>query len=236
MKYYKTDSRRISFTEYWHMASTVRGFLLASFNKIIGKQMDFVKGIAEPNSLREKIIPPASIPATILANLDSGIAELKRLGFDQFWYYSGSKESLYSGVGYSVQAMHASRQTIGKIVFIVVKNRQSFSFGFVSQLGDERFYFTTNNRRKFNPAPKHFGLRKLGTTSGQLWNFHRKRLESLNRRGESVKTFADFNDMVESDNLYIKQNFEDKIRRGIWVEMTDAEVAACKAQLVERAS
>jgi hypothetical protein len=229
MKYYKTDSRKISFIEYWNITSTLKGFLLASRNKILGKQMNLTRGIPELVPFPERIVATNAIPPLILANLDSGIAELKQLGFDQFWYYM-SKESLTAGVGYGVQAVHSSRQAIGKIVFVAVRKRKHFSFSFISQLKDETFYFTTNNRKRFNSAPGHFGLRKLGTTSRQLWEIHQKSLERLSRRGNPVKVLADFNQMVESDNVYMKQMYEDKIRRGIWVEMTEAEVATLRAQ------
>ena len=80
MKYYKTDSRKISFREYWHISP--KGFWIAWLNKILGKQMNLSHGIPEPQPFKSRIIEPASIPCKILEKIDSEIHELKRLGFD----------------------------------------------------------------------------------------------------------------------------------------------------------
>ena len=229
MKYYKTDSRKISFVEYWHLSGTLKGFLRTSLNKIRGKQLNLVSGIPDYTPFRERIIKATVVPPKVLANLDSGIAELKRLGFNQFWYYT-LKDSLTAGVGYGVQALHTSGTTIGKVVFVAVKNRRNFSFSFISHLQDKTYYFTTNNQRRFNPAPEHWGTRKLGTTSSQLWEAHQQALQKLERKGNPAKALGDFDQMAATDDTYMEQIYADRIGRGIWVEMSEAEVAALRAQ------
>jgi len=144
MKYYKTDSRKISFREYYNIA-TGTSFILPWLLKILGLPLRLTSGIPEPQSFRHNIIDSAAIPSEILAKLNSGILELQKLGFDQFWYYT-LKDSLIGGGAFGVSILHPSQRTIGKIVFVSIKSRQSFVFLLVSELSDGTILATTNNK------------------------------------------------------------------------------------------
>ena len=114
MKYYKTDSRKISFGEYWRI-STGFGFVIAWINKVFGIPMNFISGIPEPQPFRDRLIETDIMPRTIFEKLNLGVQDLQQLGFNQFWFYT-SKSSLTSGFGYAVQALHSSHKVVGKII------------------------------------------------------------------------------------------------------------------------
>jgi len=91
MKYYKTDSRRISFREYWHISR--KGFLFGWLNKILGRRLNLTTGIPGPQPFRDKVIARESLPPLMMERFDRAAEDLRRLGFDQFWLF-GAKDSL----------------------------------------------------------------------------------------------------------------------------------------------
>jgi hypothetical protein len=227
MKYYKTDSRKASYAEYWHITNTMGGFLLGAFNKFRGKQMNLTKGIPGHTPFREKIIEANIIPPKMLAILDSSVAEIKQLGFYEHWYYT-TKNSLTAGNAYGVQAISGDRQSICKVVYVEVKTRQNFSVSFISQLPDKTYYATTNNKKMFNAPPGRKGIRKLGATSGQLWELHQQALKKLAADGNPARVMSNFDQMAEVEDTFMSEMYADRIRRGLWVEMTEAEVNALR--------
>src|SRR5262249_4163661 len=121
MKYYKTDSRKISFREYWNISPS--GFLFAWFCKCLGIPLKLAGGIPSPRSLREDVISEGDVPGEVLFKMNSTANQLRQLGFDQFWYHT-PKLSLIGGLAYEVHALHSSRKSIGKIIFVSIKYRQ----------------------------------------------------------------------------------------------------------------
>lgn len=227
MKYYKTDSRKISFVEYWYISRTFSGFLVGGVNKLLNRKMNFAKGIPGQAPFRDRIIEASAVPHDILGILDSAILELKTLGFHQYWYYS-AKNSLTSGKAYSVQALHEGGQALGKIIFVEYRRRRNSSLSFISQLRDKTFYSTNNNRRTFNPPPGSQGRRMRGATAAQLWESHQMNLKKLANLANPAKVMNDFDQMAEVDDDLMTRIYADRIGRGIWVEMTEAEVNALR--------
>src|SRR5690348_9145404 len=107
MKYYKTDSRRISFREYWHLSR--KGFLLGWINKIRGVRMNLAAGFPEPQPFRDKIMERDQVPPPVLETLAGPMAELRQLGCEQFWFYR-LKESLMPIFSYGVETLHPGQK------------------------------------------------------------------------------------------------------------------------------
>ena len=229
MRYYKTDSRKISFREYWNISSGC-GFIAAWLCKIFGIPLKLTDGIPELVSFRERVVEARLVPSEIAAKLNSGIIDLQMLGFDQFWFYT-SKDSLIGGLAYGVQALHSSYKTIGKIIFASYRARESSLLAFVSELTDGTFLGTTNNKQRFNNPPGYYVQRRLHATATQLWELHQNRLAALSQIN-SPKTISNFDQVVVFEDETSRMSYEDKIARGIWVEMTDSEVMALRAKAV----
>ena len=47
---------------------------------------------------------------------------------------------------------------------------------------------------------------------------------------KSLQKFASLDDVADFEDKLVQENYDDKIKRGIWVEMTEAEVAVLRAQ------
>ncbi|HEV2695410.1 MAG TPA: hypothetical protein VG347_21120 [Verrucomicrobiae bacterium] len=226
MKYYKTDSRKISYVEYWHLSR--KGFLLGWWNKLIGKQMNLVRGIPGPTPLADRIISAGAVPAEIRHRLEHGISDLRAVGFDQFWYYS-SKGSLTGGLSYAVEALHSSRQILAKVIYVFYRNRERTVIYLVSGLPNDTLLATTNKKRDFTPRPGHIVQRKVGADAKYLIDLHQQKLSQLTA-GQPALVFNNLEAVTAFEDKFLRESYDHKIRRGTWVEMTEAEVAALRAQ------
>jgi hypothetical protein len=56
-------------------------------------------------------------------------------------------------------------------------------------------------------------------------------LAKLSRDNNPPKTVSNLDEVDEIENKTSRMSFEDKVARGIWVEMTDSEVEALRAKL-----
>lgn len=227
MTYYKTDSRKISFMEYWHL--TPRGFWLAWWHKLMGNQLNLARGIPSPQPLKSRLVDADAIPKPIFEKLNTSVQELRALGFDRLWYETYAKESLLTGLAYSAIALPASGQIIAKTIFVCVPRREHTTTVFLSDLGAETILATTNKKPAFRPLPNHLVQRKVGAGIPFLLAWHQQKLSALGRE-RPARVFTDLDDLAAFDDRLVQQTYDDKIQRGIWVEMSDAEVAALRAQ------
>jgi hypothetical protein len=228
MKYYRTDSRKISFREYWNISRGGR-FPFAALYKILGIPLKLTEGIPEPQPLRDRLIEAAAIPRRALEKLDPAILEFRELGFDQFWF-STQKDSMMIGSGYAVQTLHSSHLAIGKIISASYRTRENFVLAFFSRFKDGTILATTDKEPAFRVLPGYVVQRlPRGTGARRLWELHQKKLAAP--RGDiPPDTFANFDQVAAFDDETVRAMYEDKIRRRIWVEMTEAEVAALRSK------
>jgi len=226
MKYYKTDSRKISFREYYHLSNGK--FVEAWLYKIFGIPMKLARGIPEPQPFRDNIVEAAVIPAGILAKLNSGILELKKIGFNEFWFYT-VKASLLGGTGYGVNALHSGLQTAGKVIHVTYKHRESFLYGFISELNDGKVLATTNHKRQFNPPPGQIVVRDIDASPARLLELHQRKLTELSAHNPP-RTIGNLDQLAALDEKTARISFDDKVTRGVWVEMTAIEVTALRLE------
>jgi hypothetical protein len=225
MKYYKINSRKISFGEYWHISSG-SGFLIGWLGKLLGIPISFSKGIPEPQPFRENIIEANAIPPGVLKKLNSAVLDFRQLGFNQFWFYT-LKNSLMAGSAYGVQALHSSHRTMGKIIYVSFKTRESFVLGFLCELNDGTIFGSANRKQDFNNPPNFIVQRLPGANASQLWELHQKTLAGFDHNNPP-KIIAGFDQVAAFEDKTARLNHEVKIGRGILVEMTEAEVAALR--------
>jgi len=226
MKYYKTDSRKISYREYWHLSR--KGFWLAWLNKLRGKRMNFIRGIPGPQPLADRLVEPDAMPREILERLAPAVLDLEKLGFNQSWYYT-NPQSLTEGVGYGVIGLHSSRCILSKAIYVSYKSRERFIIALVSGFADGTILGTTNKKRDFNSPPRHVVQRRVGADAECLFNLHQKKLARMGR-GNRPEMLNGQVEVAAFEDRFMQQSYADKIKRGIWVEMAEAEVTALRAQ------
>ena len=190
--------------------------------------MNLICGIPGPEPLKNRIVEAGSVPGKILGQLNSGVKELQKLGFDQFWHYT-SKSSLTGGSGCGIEGLHSSRQVLAKIIYVSFKTRESLVMGFISGFSNEIVLGTTNKKQDFNTPPNHINQRQIGADAPRLWELHRQKLTELGRNN-LPQSFASLDEVAAFEDKILQMSYDDKIKRGIWVEMTDGEVALLLSQ------
>jgi hypothetical protein len=204
-------------------------FPLAVLFKVLRIPLKLPAGIPEPQPLRDRLIDGNTIPRNISERLNSVIPEFRELGFDQFWFHT-LKDVLMIASGYGVQALHSSHLVIGQILFVSYKARERFALAFVSRFSDGTILATTDTKPNFRPLPNYIVQRFPGAGARRLWELHQKKQAALSTSAAPL-TFANFEQTAAFADEASRASFEDRIRRGIWVEMTEAEVAALRAKL-----
>lgn len=190
--------------------------------------MNFAKGMPGPQSFISRVVTPETIPKSIFYKLNADVRDLWNVGFDQYWYYT-AKQSLTSGVAYGVACLHSSKLTVANAIYVSVKTRERLVIALLSDLADGTMLGTTNKKQEFNPLPGHIAQRKIGASAQELLELHQQKLSALHSKNPA-RVLAGLNEVAAVEDKLQHQVFDDKIRRGIWVEMTDAEVEALRAQ------
>jgi hypothetical protein len=150
------------------------------------------------------------------------------LGFDQFWL-SGAKNSLTGGISHGLVALHPAKTTIAKVLYALFRTREVQVTMFESKLANGTILGTTNKRRDFDPQPGVIIERHVGERAASLWQRHQKKLKALPADNPPVM-FGGFEQVAAFEDKLVRDIYDNKIRRGIWVEMTEAEVAALRAK------
>jgi hypothetical protein len=229
VKYYKIDSRRVSFREYWHIAHGM-GIFIGWINKVLRRRIALASGMPEPQPFRDKVIERESLPPLMMKRFDGAAEDLRRLGFDQFWLY-GAKEKLTGGISCGMVALHPAKTATAKVIYALFRGREVQVTIFQSELADGTILATGNKKRDFNPLPGVIVQRHVGESAAGLWKRHQGRIEALPSRNPPIM-FAGLEQVAAFEDKLVQKSYDDKIRRGIWIEMTDAEVAALRAQRV----
>jgi len=104
---------------------------------------------------------------------------------------------------------------------------------FLSELNDETVLGTTNKKAEFTPPKQSVIQRRVGANAKELWALHQQRLSELNPN-IPAKTIVGLDQVAAFEDKTLHRSYEDKVRRGIWVEMTEAEVAALRAKGIQK--
>jgi hypothetical protein len=228
-RYYKVDSRKITFVEYWRLSSTFSGFLGGCVNKMLGRRMKLSEGIPEPTTFRDRIAQKEELLPHLVANLENGVADCVTLGFGSICYFN-VKNKLNPGESGGVHLLHESGEVAVTIVHVKLRARERTVIGFISLLSDGKTIATSNKRPEFNNPPGVEIERLVGGGVAALWQRHSQRLERVRDATPPRKLIfpAAYEELFEA---MTKKVFEHNVRRGLWVEMTALEIVFAKLKL-----
>ena len=91
------------------------------------------------------------------------------------------------------------------------------------------FLATTDERPRYNPPPGHTVIRLFQANAARLWELHQQQLSELTPHNPPKPT-ANLEEVAVMEDRCFRMAFADKISRGVWVEMTEAEVQALRAK------
>jgi hypothetical protein len=128
-----------------------------------------------------------------------------------------------------VEGLHSSGQILAKVLYVFFRTRERFAIALFSDFDGKTIFATTNKKPEFNPPSNHIVQRKIGARSEFLFDWHQQKLAEMSQT-KSLQKFASLDDVADFEDKLVQENYDDKIKRGIWVEMTEAEVAVLRAQ------
>jgi hypothetical protein len=228
-RYYKIDSRKITFGEYWNISRNKIAVLLPWLCKIVGVQLNFSIAFPEPTTLRDRTVEKSHLLPDILRNLEAGMAELTAFGFHAPCFFS-LKNLLMPGETGGVLLFDESGEVGASVTFVKYRGRECRVVGFISVLNDGSVLSTTDKRPEYNPPPGIEVQRIMGATPQQLWSAHHQTLEKY-KVSNPPRKFVLPDAYEELFDQVTRKMFEHNVRRGLWVEMTPEEISAARQKL-----
>jgi hypothetical protein len=228
-RYYKVDSRNITFAEYWRMSTSLRNFTLKCICKIIRLPLRFFEGIPEPTTFGDKILQKTELPPHLVEKLDAGVADFEKLGFGNICYYN-TKNKLFLSETAGVHLLHGSGETTVTVVSVKLRKRERTVMSLASLLKNGRVNATSNRPAEYDDPPGVDIERMVGNSASQLWQRHSQKLEEI-RVNEPLQKFSLPTAYEKLFEISTKKIFEHNVQRGLWVEMNPDEIAAARKRL-----
>jgi Zn-dependent protease len=245
-EYLKLDSRRVTFREYWNLTRSP-SVIIPWVAKLLNIPIKLASGFQRVDAVQELEVAATVFSAAAREKLQPWLDQCLTLGFHSprffcFKTLDGDTETsfitLLHGSGEcSVRLMYAvsTRGTISKSNALVAM---------LSELYDDTFLVTTNQRARFLTPPGITVHRLVNAHPDRLLELHQRKLAKLQVRNHA-KTVSSMEELDATWNRYEKLNSDHGIRRGIFVPLKAEEheaalkkteaVKAFKAQGVENA-
>lgn len=136
--------------------------------------------------------------------------------------------------GGGINYLDASRRHYGQLIYSKTfipsqgVERVGVVVAFTAVFANDVFSCTNNPNPSFNHIPTHKVIR---IKSNDLAAIYRTFIDELNKRSEQPRCFKDASSLQAWFDSNALEIFEDNVRRGIWVRMSDYEVAVAKRAL-----
>lgn len=229
VKYYKIDSAKVTFREYWCSGFTRSRVLIAFLLKIFGVRLASQHSIPWPIRLRDSLVNESEVPTATKEKFVPLLEECRNLGFEVLCYQKMKNVLALSDV-VIVSLVHSKKAVAARIFFghVLNKNatRECLYCFMVSWLDNGIFLLTGNSNEKLvldNP-PDHDVQRLPEASVNVLFEAHANRLEKCCHRNPPrlIQSLDDFEKMVDALE---ESGMEFRIQRGVLVEMTPKEIS-----------
>lgn len=131
------------------------------------------------------------------------------------------------GNAFGIEMLHNSGESIGKVIHATFGSLTSLVTVFLSVSDNGKITATTNKKPELNAPPEVDTERMAGFAVAELWQRHLERLSAA-RTIRAVRRFQGFDDVASFEDEWVKRIFEYQVSRGVWVEMSESEVAALR--------
>jgi hypothetical protein len=219
--YFRTDSTRLHFRELWGIHSRLHVFLAACVMKLLGLRGPRRTAVLHEDLIR--VIPEADVPLDGMRQMWPAIDEFERAGARLAFYHAVSGTGQLRGC--AAVLLPPERNAFISVTWATARasGRGAESHGFiVSGFSDGTYLATTGSRARFDPAPGVQAFRYRGAAPEELMRRHQQHLAQSPLPPLPVESAA----QAERILLAMKRHtFEWNVQRGIWVPLTDRELA-----------
>lgn len=232
--WYRTDTSRLSWGECWRLgASTpILGPLILFGGKLLGKSLPCTMG----NPRRESLdpVPEEMVPSRVLAALRAATAPVEppRGDLRPALHHAGGAIGATEGWArvvaggdglVVVQAFHVTDWSAGVA-------REKVAVGCLSRLADGTIAVTAGMKRELDEEEGYVGQYVPGAAADRLLEEHRRMLRG--QRSSPVRLDARAVEALVLDNEL--RSFDARVRRGLFVPLTEAEMEDLKARTPPR--
>ena len=232
-RYYKLDSRKVTYGEYWNITRSVT-VLIPWTAKLLGIPMKFGSGLPEFDSVRDLEVPEDQFSPRGRQRLQPLMDKCQGLGFHppRFFTYCSMKRDVQT---WFIAMLHPSGATIRLMYTVGLKVQpptEKLTVVLLSELRDGTFFVTSSKRQQFLSSPNVVVNRLMGASPEKLVESHLKKLSELpmNNPPKSVTSTEMLDELWDR---YEKGAREFGMQRGIYMWMTPEEVEREQSSLSE---
>lgn len=233
-RYVKTNNLALSWAECWNLPATAKGRFLLLAMKVLRNKVPLSVGLPLEEKPGWDELAPEALPTWAWNRLRSSMDDLEALGFERTRFQMPGASLLPNLYGVSVAMHHAGGDCFGLVLAGVgVGNGtpvEERSTTFLTPLAPGYSLYTTNGRRRFDPLPGNRGSRHPGMPVAELHACHLRSLAELRTRRE-IPRISTSEEVREHQAASSRRFNEWMLSRGVWVLMTDAEVALVRERV-----
>lgn len=232
-RYFKPNHLRLSWCECWHMFSW-RNRIGAAVLKLFRIPLPLTQGFPSDEDDWKNSVAESGLPNWARRRLAGPLAELVAAGFHSPRFVM--PKNLLAPNLYSANAalLHQEAEMWALVIvtlgMAVKPHSENLVVVISSVLGPGISIVTTNAPRSFDPPPGNEIVRRLGATVQSLVTEHRQRLERT-RQHRPITPVRTPDELVRVKAENYRRLKETMLARGVWVIMTDAEVATLCEQI-----
>lgn len=221
--YYRTNTRRLSYAEFWRLSQNPFEFLIAASFKTLGICLPSTFAFASALALRP--IDPRQWPPSALEQLRPLADQATECGLRFAWAYV--LPSLGAIESCALAYVSDDGATIVPLIYVRAWNaqgsREQVAFSMLSRLADGRVIATSGTKRQLN-APPEFAVEHLtGQSVRDVLERHRAR---LSEHEAALVHARDPAEVFEAVQHYEHRSTEFQQSRGVYVVATPKEMEA----------
>lgn len=228
MEYYRQDLRKLTFKECWTLTRNWQAIILGAC-KVLRIALPIPGGHPYPPPLIESKVDEQDLPPHALARLVEGKEDLQRLGFISPVYFVMNFFIGPQRIS-AVALLDESRSSVAMMVCIRLFNTSpptdAHALEFLTPANDGRILITSNDKKHFQAPPGIEGEAVHGASPERLWTRHVERMAMFSGSFKSIKSERDMLAVLEDNEC---RSFDFNTARGVYVPMTDEEIAVAKA-------
>lgn len=218
--YFHTDTTRLTFAELWRISSRLPVFLAGCRNKILGIRRPPRFAVYHEESVL--IVPAEDVSPAAQRFLHPRVEAFEHHGAQLLFYQTVPSSSNLSGFGATL--LPPEHNAIATVTWASTRpGKESGGCVVTSHMDDGRFFFTSNHRARFNSPPLYVVQRHLHAAPDELLDLHQ---EGLARSAAAAMPVENAEQAIQVIVEAKRANFAWHVSRGVWVPLTQEELAA----------
>lgn len=220
--FYRVDSRKLTFAEYWRMSPDVFSFLVAAGLKVIGLPIRFSFAIPRPDKLF--VVEFDELPAAARNGMKRALRDAERAGLRLAFCHRLAVPERHR-LGAAAVLLDDARQTAFSVIYAQHGAQRECQLSAVSRFADDTLACTTTIKKTMVPVPGSDVDRYPGADPAAIYDRHRAHLERLAGQG-LVPVLLDEHRLPDFVHECEVRYVDFHIGRGVFVPMTDDELDA----------